>query len=120
MVVAPALAVIGSTVAIGLYMGWRFLKGVRNNRVLIGFHLVLGVIGLEVTAMVIRGAPSGERALGALGPWAAIVTAATLFSGLLVPLIGQPRPKLIGPALAVHAAVGAVAFALYLVWAFTS
>ena len=67
MVVAPALAVIGSTVAIGLYMGWRYLRGERNNRVLVGFHLVLGVIGLEVTAMVIRGAPSGERALGALG-----------------------------------------------------
>ena len=47
MVVAPALAVIGSTVAIGLYMGWRYLRGERNNRILVGFHLVLGVIGLE-------------------------------------------------------------------------
>ncbi|MFZ4111488.1 MAG: hypothetical protein ACOYKQ_13585 [Polymorphobacter sp.] len=117
MVMAPALAVIASTVVIGIYMGWRYLRGERNNRVLVGFHLVLGVIGLEVTAMVIRGAPSGERALGALGPLAAVLTAVTLLSGLLVPLIAQPRPKLAGPALAAHAAVGAVAFVLYLVWA---
>ncbi len=120
MVVAPALAVIGTTVAIGLYMGWCYLKGRRNNRVLIGVHLVLGVIGLEVTAMLLRGAPSGARAMGEFGPAAAVLTAATLFSGLLVPLIAQPKPRLTSPALAVHAAIGAVAFALYLIWAFTS
>ncbi len=120
MVVAPGLAVIGSTVAIGLYMGWRFLMGERNNRVLIGFHLILGVIGLEVTAQLIRGAPSGARALGSLGPTVAIATAATLFTGLLIPLIAQPRPKWATPALIVHALVGAVAFALYLIWGFRS
>ncbi len=83
---------------------------------LIGFHLVLGVIGLEVTALLIKGAPSGARALGSLGPTTAILTAATLFTGLLIPLIAQPRPKWATPALVVHALVGAVAFALYLIW----
>ena len=118
MVVAPGLAVIGSTVAIGLYMGWRFLMGERNNRVLIGFHLVLGVIGLEVTALLIKSAPGGARALGSLGPTVALLTTATLFTGLLVPLVAQPRPKWATPALVVHARVGAVAFALYLIWGF--
>ena len=118
--VAPALAVMGTTVGIGLYMGWRYLKGRRNNRVLIGFHLILGVIGLEVTAMLLRGAPSGARALGAFGPAAAVLTAVTMFSGLLVPLIAPAKPRVVGPVLAVHAGIGAVAFILYLIWAFTS
>ncbi len=113
----PALLVFGSTVAIGLYMGLNYLKGQRNNRNLVAVHILIGVAGLEVFALLLRGAPDGSRlADSQLGPAAALLLAGALFTGFIVPLIGKPRPATTGPALAVHAVFGTVGFGVLLLW----
>lgn len=113
----PAIVVFGSTVAIGLYMGLQYLKGQRNDRVLVGVHVLIGIVGLEVFALVLRGAPDGTHlAESRLGPASALLLAVALFSGFMVPLIAQPRPAATGPALAVHATLGTVAFGALLLW----
>ena len=113
----PALVVFGSTVGIGLYMGLKYLRGERNNRMLVGVHVLIGIAGLEVLALLLRGAPDGTRlATSQLGPASALLLAAALFTGFLVPLIAAPRPAATGPALAVHAVLGTVAFGALLLW----
>jgi hypothetical protein len=113
----PAILVFGTTVAIGLYMGLQYLRGVRNNRMLVGVHVLIGVAGLEVFALLLRGAPDGSHlATSSTGPAAALFLAAALFTGFIVPLIAAPRPAAIGPALAVHASMGLVAFGVLLLW----
>jgi hypothetical protein len=113
----PAIVVFGSTVAIGLYMGLQYLKGVRNNRMLVGVHVLIGIAGLEVFALLLRGAPDGTHlAESRLGPASALLLAAALFTGFMVPLIAAPKPGATGAALAVHAAMGTVAFGALLLW----
>jgi hypothetical protein len=118
MTVWPAIAVFGTTVCIGMYMGWQYLMGVRNNRVLIGVHLVLGVVGLEVVATLIRHAfDAVDAPSGNMGRTAAIVLAVALLSGLTVPLLAPRYPRSITPGLVFHALVGTIGFGLLLVWA---
>jgi hypothetical protein len=113
----PVMTVFGSTVAIGLYMGLQYLRGVRNNRMLVGVHVLIGVAGLEVFALLLRGAPDGTHlAESRLGPASALLLAAALFTGFLVPLIAAPKPAATGAALAVHATLGTVAFGALLLW----
>jgi hypothetical protein len=113
----PAIAVFGTTVAIGLYMGLQYLKGVRNNRMLVGVHVLIGVAGLEVFALLLRGAPDGTHmAESNMGPAAALFLAAALFTGFVVPLIAPAKPGAVGPTLAVHASFGLVAFGVLLLW----
>lgn len=118
MTIWPAIAVFGTTVCIGMYMGWQYLMGVRNDRILIGVHLVLGVVGLEVVAILIRRAFDGADVSG--GNWgraAALALAAALLSGLLVPLLAPRFPRSITPGLVVHGLIGMAGFALLLAWA---
>lgn len=118
MTVWPAIAVFGTTVCIGIYMGWQYLMGVRNSRLLIAAHLVLGVVGLEVVATLIRNAfDAVDAPSGNMGRTAAVVLAVALLTGLLVPLLGPRYPRGITPGLVVHALVGTVGFGLLLVWA---
>lgn len=117
----PALVVFGSTVAIGLYMGLNYLKGLRNNRNLVAVHILIGVAGLEVFALLLRGAPDGSRlAESHLGPAAALLLAAALFTGFITPLLAKSRPAATGPALAVHAAFGTIGFGVLLLWVFSA
>ena len=113
----PALVVFGSTVAIGLYMGLQYLRGVRNNRMLVGVHVIIGIIGLEVLALLLRGAPDGTHlADSRMGPASALLLAAALLTGFMVPLIAAPKPGATGTALAVHATVATLAFGALLLW----
>ena len=117
MTVWPAIAVFGTTVGIGIYMGWLYLKGVRNNRLLIGVHLLLGVVGLEVTAILVRHAFDTVDVPG--GNWgraAALVLAGALFSGLMVPLFAPKYPRGVTPMLWGHATIGLAGFLLLLLW----
>jgi hypothetical protein len=117
MAIWPAIGVLGTTVAIGLYMGWRHLKGRRNDRVLIGFHLLLGVAGLEVTAILVRGHFTGGVAPpGSPGRYAAVLFAVAMFSGLIVPLLAPRWPRGITPMLWGHAAIGLAGFIALLAW----
>ena len=112
-----ALVVFGTVVAIGLYMGLNYLKGTRSNRTLVAVHVIVGIIGLEVFALLLRGAPDGTRlATSRLGPASALLLAGALFTGFVVPLLAKPRPATTGPALAVHAVFGTVGFGALLLW----
>lgn len=113
----PALVVFGSTIAIGLYMGRNYLLGRRNNRNLVAAHILVGIAGLEVFALLLRGAPDGSRFdQSQLGPAAALLLGGALFTGFITPLLAKPRPAATGPALAVHAAFGAIGFGALLLW----
>lgn len=114
-----ALAVFGSTVAIGLVLGFNFLNGRRNSRNLVAAHVLIGLAGLEVFALLLRGAPNGTQlAPSQLGPAAALLFAAALFSGFVAPLIIKPRPATAGPVLALHATFGTIGFGVLLLWLF--
>ena len=96
----PVLLVLGSTAALGLWMGWNYLKGVRNSAMVAGIHLLLGVSGLEVLAILLSGAPDGSRAAtSTLGPVAAVMLGGAMMTGLFVPIIAKPKPAAIGPTL---------------------
>ncbi len=102
---------------IGVYMGVRYLQGVRNTGWVIMVHLLLGLAGLEIMAVQLRGAPNGSHIAGSsLVNWMAALLAASLLTGLFVAIIAKPKPAAIGPALAVHALVGSIGFVALLLW----
>ena len=118
MIAAPVVVIVATTVLIGLYMGFRFLQGVRNKPWLGGLHLLLGAAGLEVMAMLLRGAPNGDAVPAeANAHWAGGLIVAALLSGLFVAIIAKPMPNRIGMTLAVHASFGLLGFAALLLWA---
>jgi hypothetical protein len=85
--------------------------------VLIGVHLVLGVIGLEVVAILIRGAfDNADLTGGNWGRAAALALAGALLTGFVAPLLAPRYPRIITPALAMHGLIGMAGFALLLVW----
>lgn len=113
------IALLGSSIGIGLFLGWQYLRRVRNKPVLIGLHLILGGAGLESMVML-RG--STEAAIPGFGIANAgiLLLFAGMMTGLLTPLIAQKRPRRVGTiALAVHVGVGAIGFILFLAWAAT-
>jgi hypothetical protein len=118
MTTAPALVVLGATVLLGGWLGTQYLMGVRNRRVLIALHLVLGIAGLEVLMLLLRGAPDGRAAVtGSGGLIAALLLGGAMFSGFLAPIVAPSRPGAIGPMLAVHATVAALGYGLLVIWA---
>lgn len=116
MIVTPALAVLASTVLLGGWLGAQYLMGVRNNRVLVGVHFILGAIGLEVLVQLLRGAPGGLGVAGN-GGIAALLLAGAMLTGLLVPILAASRPPTIGATIALHATVATLGFGLLVVWA---
>lgn len=118
MTVVPVVFLLGMGVAIGAYMGYRYLRGERNSQTLAGVHLLLGAGGLELLVMLLRGAPSGETLpRHAMGSTVALIVAGALATGLFVPIIAKSRPGIIGGSLAVHAAIGTIGFGMLLFWA---
>ena len=105
------LSIIGLTTCIGIYMGWQFLRGVRNPPMLVAIHLLLGLGSLEVLAVILRGAPNGSHVVDRDGILlAAGLLAGALLTGFAVPLIAKPVPDAIGISIATHAGIGTVAF----------
>jgi hypothetical protein len=106
MTLWPVVLIYGTTTLIGAYLGFQYLVGVRNRPTLIGVHLLLGAMGLEIVAMLLRGAPNGTSAApGGMGPTVGLLFGGALLTGLIVPLIARPLPRAIGPGLALHASV---------------
>ncbi len=117
----PIVLIVGTTVSIGAWMGWRYIMGVRNHRALVMVHFLLGAAALEVMAVILRGAPNGEvMPATEVAKWAAGLMTAALLTGVLAPIIAQSSPRKVGPVLAVHAGVATLAFGTLLVWAIQS
>ena len=57
----PALVLLSAAMCLGVIMGIQYLRRVRSKPVMIGVHLLLGAGGLEVLAMMLRGAPMVRR-----------------------------------------------------------
>ena len=118
MSVAPALAVLGAATLLGFWLGTKYLMGERNNRVLVALHLILGVAGLEVLMLLLRGAPDGRAAVtGSTGMTAALILAGAMATGLLISILAPSRPGAIGPTIAVHSTVAALGYAMLVFWA---
>lgn len=120
MTPVPIIALLTVQVGIGLYMGLNYLRGTRNKPTFIGIHFLLGAIALEVMALVLRGAPSGEQAEGrTLLTTTAALVAAALLTGLAGAMLFKPMPKAARVALYSHAGIGLAAFAALMLWVAT-
>ncbi len=112
------IAMVGTNVAIGLWLGWGFLKRRARSRTLVGVHLILGLSMLEVLAVLLkRATDAGDVTAKPVSQIASGLLAAALLSGLTAPLLAQSKPGTKAPALAVHATIALSAFAAVLVWA---
>lgn len=120
MAVIPLILLFGITAALGVYMGIRYLRGIRNKPMLIGIHLLLGAAGLEVMALLLRGAPDGTVLPSTTpGLVSAGLIAAALLTGFAVPILAKPMPKSITPTLALHAGIGTAGVLLLFYWVWT-
>jgi hypothetical protein len=113
----PALIVFGLTVAIGLYMGLRFLKGERNSPMLIGTHFLLGAGGMEVLVLAIHGTPmTPPIPLGTYGQPVIILFVMALISGVAAQLVFKNSVSAGTIALGAHALIAATGFGLLVTW----
>lgn len=115
----PVAFLLSASMALGLWMGWQFLRRVGSNPIHIGFHLILGVAGLEMVVMLLRGAPDGSvAAAGSLGKSAALVLATAVISGFATSVMARRWSRQTGGlVLVTHAVLGAVGFVMFLAWA---
>ena len=116
MTAIPVLVILTAAVLLGLYLGLLYLRGDRKPA-LIGFHLLLGVGGLEALVMLLHGTPDGSTTPddGSLGMTAAAFFAAALISGLTAALLRR-SPVTANVILATHAGAGTIGFVLFLAW----
>lgn len=114
----PPVILLGSSVALGLYLGYQHLQHRRNRPALIAFHILLGLGALETIAMLLRGAPNGAVMPGAaLGKAAALLLIIAIIVGLLTPMLARDRPRPFATAsLTLHASLAAAGFVLLCVW----
>jgi hypothetical protein len=116
----PAIVMLSASVALGLYLGFQYLRRVRSKPALIAIHLMLGAAGLEGAAMLLRGTPDGTiMPAGALVNTAALLLATAMISGFATPIIAKRSPRRVcSITLATHVGFGATGFVLFLVWVF--
>ena len=138
------IIIYGTTVALGLVLGWYFLSSRRPPKAVQAIHLLTGFGGLEVVMLVTKASRGDaenyeEIRYEGYGPGgvALIVEALTdnrnrtatnvrtalvllglaVVSGLFAGIMARPRPDVVGPALAAHAFVGGSAFLVLANWA---
>jgi hypothetical protein len=111
------LILLSAAACLGIIMGIQYLRRVRSRPVMVGIHLLLGAGGLEVLAMMLRGAPDGGAAPArAVGAAAAGVLALALMAGIAVPLIGPRSRRAMNVALATHAGIAGAGLVLLIAW----
>jgi drug/metabolite transporter superfamily protein YnfA len=115
----PIVLVMTAGVAVGVYLGWLFLRRERSKPTVIGAHVILAVIGLEGVAMLIKGTPDGaDPATGQLVRAAGLFLVLAVMTGFATPMISKKRPRKVGmAAIGVHAAVAATGYVLLVAWA---
>jgi phosphatidylglycerophosphate synthase len=118
MTLIPPVILLSLSVALGLYLGYQFLRHRRNRPVLIALHILPGLGALEVIAMLLRGAPDGSVVQGtALGKAAALLLIVAIIIGLLTPMLARDRPRAVATtSLSAHALLAGTAFVLLVAW----
>ena len=107
--------IYGTTVALGLVLGWHFLSSKRPNQGWQVLHLVTGFGGLEVVMLVTR-ATRGDPVLAENAKIAIVILGFAVVSGLFVGIMGQSRKDNVGPAVLAHTLIGGTAFLLLANW----
>ncbi len=117
----PVALILTASMGLGLWMGWQYLRRLSSNPIHIGFHLILGVAGLEAMVMLMRGALDGQAAaVGTWGKVAALVLGLAVISGFATSVVARRWSRqTVGLVLATHSVVGAVGFVMFLAWAFS-
>lgn len=110
------IIIYGTTVALGLVLGWYFLSSRRPPKAVQAIHLLTGFGGLEVVMLVTR-VSRGDADLMANARIALLLLGLAVVSGLFAGIMARPRPDVLGPALAAHAFVGGSAFLVLANWA---
>lgn len=114
MTVLPAVIILGLTVALGLVMALRYLRGQPNNPVMIGIHFLLGAAVLEVLAVGLHSTPGGIAAGGGFATFTLLFAGLALFSGIVRSLMRTSSASSSTALLAVHAAFATTALGLAL------
>ena len=109
------IIIYGTTVALGLWLGWHFLSAKRPHQGWQALHLVTGLGGLEVVILVTK-VNRGNDALSQNATIALILLALAAVTGLFAGILAKSRPEGLGPALAAHALVGGTAFLVLANW----
>ena len=115
MSAVPVIVLFLGAAAIGLYLGLGYLRGWPRRPVMIGLHILLGVGGLEAMATLLWG-PNADGPVSASGAAAAVAFVATMFVGLLAPMVGRRSRPTMNLALSLHAATALSGIVLLLVW----
>jgi hypothetical protein len=111
------LFLLFANAGLGLLLGIRYLRGIRNTPYVVSLHLLLGATALETLAMVLRGSADGSGPpAGTQGPLTASLVAGALFVGLLIPVFGRRSRQVTTVALAFHASLAAAGVILALTW----
>ena len=111
--------IYGTTVALGLALGWFFLSSRRPPKALQAVHFLTGFGGLEVV-MLITSANRGNAGMAENAKIALILLAGALVTGLFAGIMAKPRPDVLGPALLAHAMLGGFAFLVLANWAISA
>ena len=118
MKLVPPFLLLCAASAFGAVLLWRIVKHLPRRPVLVGVHLLLGIAGMEATALLMRGAPDGSSTpAGSFGRLAGLMLIIALMSGLASPMIGRRWPGRVGNvALGAHVGVAGAGFALFVAW----
>ena len=118
MLAIPIVILLTGAVGLGVYMGLRYLRRLRNKPTIIGLHFLLGAGVLEPALIAMRGGMGGPlkqisfaSALGVTFVGLALVT------GITAVMIGRKSRQTADIALATHVGVAAIAFVLIMTWA---
>jgi hypothetical protein len=119
MIAIPIALLISATVGLGLYLGYRYLKRIRNTPGLIGTHFLLGAASFEPMVLVLRGGVAGHAKLSLIAMLMVGGVGLALFSGVTAVMIGRKSRQTANIALATHAGFGLSVFLLMVAWALT-
>ncbi len=115
MTAIPVIVLLSAATALGIYLLLLYFRGVRKP-VLVGFHLLLGVGGLEQMAILLHGAPNGEPARGGPLPLAAGLIAVSLIAALTGALVARTSRRTAEAFLAAHITLGSAGLLVLLGW----
>jgi len=113
------IMIYGTTVALGLVLGWYFLSDKRPHQGLQMLHLLTGFGGLEVV-MLVTSRYRANQELKDIAFIALILLGAAAFTGLVAAILAKPRNDALGTVLAAHALIGGSAFLALLTWTMTA
>lgn len=110
------VVIYGTTVVLGLVLGWYFLSARRPPLGLQALHLVIGLAGLEVVIAATqfsRGRPVLSEGIGI----ALVLLGLAAFTGLIAGTFAKSNPESTGTALLAHAGLGGIGFLVLANWA---